>query len=223
VDTNMGYNKSNAVTEMKLEYAVNLADLQRPTAQLNILQENHATLDVPCLPYAQGLVKPQEAAPGEIPDPLYNMQECHWGYLRVYLPQGAALSYANPQEIPETAAWLGKTIPARTDDLGNEDILGAQVYGMMTLTPTGKTHESIFEYSLPAQVATYDSASGAYTYRLTAQKQPGTLARPFVISLILPEGAEVISAAPLQEKDGVWSAQLDLQKDILLEVRFIVK
>lgn len=219
VDTNMGYNKSNAVMKVELGYNADLSLLNAPKATLSVKQTNLATVELPCEPYAMGRFLPIESTPGEIPDPIYNMDECHWGYLRVYLPGGTSLTSSNPQEIPETAAWLGQAIPARTDDLGDEDIANAQVFGMMTLTPTNQTISSVFEYSLPMRVVTLED--GLYTYRLKVQKQPGTAEHLLNFTLILPQGAALEEASiPLTETSMGWMAQLDLRQDLWIEVIF---
>jgi len=175
VDTNMGYNKSNAVMEMALDYSIDLTNMKQPIGNLSIRQKNLSKKEIACEPYATGRFFPVKVAPGEIPDPIYNIEECHSGYIRVYLPEGTKLTGSNPQEIPDTATMLGKTIPARTDDLGNEDISNAQVFGTMTLTPTNSTTVSRFEYTLPIRTVTFDEANNLYNYKLKIQKQPGIL------------------------------------------------
>jgi len=224
VDANMGYNKSNAMMEMALEYSANLADLKQPTGMLRIQQTNLSKLEIVCEPYAFDRFLPRETAPGGISEPTYNMDECHWGYIRAYMPEGTRLVRSNPQEIQDTATWLGKAIPARTDDLGDEDIPNAQVFGTMTLTPTNKTTFLEFDYILPAAVITFDEVNKLYSYRLKIQKQPGTLAHALTFKLSLPESYTVKGASlPLVENAGVWTAQLDMRQDVQVEIQFSQK
>ena len=221
VDTNMGYNKSNAVMETTFDYNVNLTDPTAPGAFLQVRQINHSTVDIPCEPFSTGrfLLPPNQ--PGVIADPVYNIDECHWGYLRIYTPEGTKLLRANPQEQPAESTMLGETIPARTDDLGSEDIPGAQVFGMMVLTPTRQSTSTEFEVSLPAAVVTRNAENNTWAYRLKVQKQPAMLAQPFKLTLQLPSGARIESASiPFTENDGAWSAQLDLRHDLTIEVIF---
>jgi hypothetical protein len=221
VDTNMGYNKSNAVMKMTLEYALDLTNAKQPAGIFSIRQTNLSKKEIVCEPNATTRFFPVVAAPGEIPDPLYNIDECHSGYLRVYLPEGTRLTGSNPQEIPDTATWLGKTIPARTDDLGDEDIANAQVFGTLTLTPTDATTLSRFEYVLPARVITFDAAGNLYTYKLKIQKQPGILAHKFTFNIRLPEGSKIVSSnMPLIEHGGAWTAEFDLRQDTRIEIQF---
>lgn len=222
VDTNMGYNKTNAMLETSFEYNVDLAKPANPTGALIVKQTNLSKVDVPCEPYAGfRLLLPPPSFPGEIPEPYYNMDECHWGYLRIYTPAGTKLTRSNPQEIPAESTWLGETIPARTDDLGDEDIRGAQVFGMMVITPTHETTTTEFEYALPTEVLSQSAENELWTYRLKIQKQPGMVAQPFNLSLRLPAGMQIKNATiSFAENDGVWTAQLDLRRDLLIEATF---
>ena len=61
----------------------------------------------------------------------------------------------------------------------------------------------------------------AWMYRLKVQKQPGTIGHPLTLTLNLPSGARIESASiPFTENDGAWTAQLDLRRDLLIEVIF---
>jgi hypothetical protein len=221
VDTNMGYNKSNAVMEMSYNYNVNLTAPTSPSGFLLVQQTNHSIVDVPCEPYSTARYKLLPTKPGDTPELIYNMDECHWGYLRVYTPEGSSLLRSNPQEIPAESTMLGEVIPPRTDVLGTEDIRGAQVYGTMVLTSTRKSTTSDFEYSLPADVVTKNSEDNSWTYHLKVQKQPGMIAPLLTLTLQLPNGAKIEKASiPFIENNGTWTAQLDLRRDLTIDVRF---
>lgn len=224
VDTNMGYNKTNAFTEVALEYDVNLVDVTNPSAMLVVRQTNVSKSDALCEPFATARYFREPATPGEISEPIYEMEECHWGYLRIYTPSGTKLLRSTPMAIPEESTWLGVEIPARTDDLGDEDIQNAQVFGTMVLTPTSSSTETEFEYSLPASVLVQDENTGEWVYRLHVQKQPGTLAHPIMLTLRLPDGARPESDTVIfEENGGVWVAQLDLRRDLVAEVRIVLE
>jgi hypothetical protein len=222
VDTNMGYNKSNAVMETALDYTVDLSELTRPVSRLVVRQTNHSEADIRCEPLSTLRFLSPPTSPGEIREPVYNIDECHWGYLRIYTPEGTVLLRSTPQEIPEESTMLGERIPARTDDLGSEDIPNAQVFGMMIITPTRQSTATEFEYDLPAEVLTWDEENQLWIYRLKVQKQPGTLAHPITLNLRLPAGTQIVDAASFSflENNGVWTAHLDLEHDLMLEVGF---
>jgi hypothetical protein len=221
VDANLGYNKSNARMTSALEYQVDLTTPTRPVGRLRFEQTNHSPLTLPCEPWSSTRYLLSSSETGEILDPYYNIDECHWGYLRVYLSAGAQLLHANPQAVPAEATMLGGAIPARVDDLGSEDLPGVQVFGVLVLTPTHSASATDFEYALPGGVLSSNPDGGTWTYRLKVQKQPGQLAQPFTLALRLPEGMKIKKAAPpLTESDGLWTAQLDLRRDLTLEVVF---
>jgi hypothetical protein len=221
VDTNMGYNKTNAIMESSFEYGVDLSTPVNPVGTLIVKQTNLSKVDVPCTPNATSRFLLPPRVPGEIRDPIYNMDECHWGYLRIYSPTGTNLMHSNPKEIPADSTWLGETIPAQTDNLGDEDIPGAQVFGMMVVTPTQETTSTEFEYALPVEVLTKDLENNTYLYRLKIQKQPGMVAQPFSLSLHLPTGMQIKNASiSFAENAGVWTALFDLRHDLIIEVTF---
>jgi hypothetical protein len=115
-------------------------------------------------------------------------------------------------------------IPARTDDLGNEDIPNAHVFGTMVLTPTNQSTRTEFEYSLPIDVLTKDDANRTLTYRLHVQKQPGIVRKPFTLKLQLPPNAQIEYAnIPLTEGADLWIAQLNLRKDLIIEISFSLR
>lgn len=221
VDTNMGYNKSNAVMEVSLEYNVDFSLPASPKGSLLVRQTNHSAVILPCEPFSTERFLIDATQPGEMPDPYYNIDECHWGYLRLYTPEGTKLLHSNPHAVPAESTMLGEPIPARTDDLGSEDIPGAQVFGMMVITPTGQSTSTRFDYSLPSRVVTINKEDASWIYHLKVQKQPGTTATPFNLILQLPAGLTIENATiPFVEEDGVWKAQLDLRRDLWIEVLF---
>ena len=223
VDANMGYNKANAVMETAMDYSIDITNLAQPKGLLSIRQINRSNVDVPCEPWSTGRFLIPTISSGEILEPIYNMDECYSGYLRIYTPENTKLLRSTPREIPAESTMLGETIPARTDDLGSEDIPGAQVFGMFVLTPTRQSMTTEFEYALPADILTKNNEDNTLTYRLKVQKQPGMVAQPFTLTLSLPSGARIESASiPFTENDGAWTAQLELRRDLMIEVRFSV-
>ena len=221
VEANMGYNKSNAVIETGLAYTVDLTNPAVPSGSLIIDQTNHSKVVTSCVPYQASEFYTLPSTPGEIREPIYIMDYCHWGYLRIYTPAGTKLVHSNPSEIPAEATMLGEMIPARTDDLDNEGIPGAQVFGILAVTPTQQTTKTEFGYLLPANVLSKDEQNGLWTYHIKVQKQPGTLADAFSLTLQLPDGARIETATvPFEEVGGAWNAKMDLLRDLLISVSY---
>ena len=221
VDANMGYNKSNAVLETKLDYTVNLTTPTAPSAVLIVDQTNRASLNLACEPFLADHFLHNIAPVGKIYDPVYSIDACHWGYLRIYTPARTTLLRSNPRQIPAESTMFHTIIPASCDNLGSEDIPGAQVFGMMVITPTRQSTSTRFEYSLPETVLAQNAVTKSWTYHIKIQKQPGTIAPPIKFTLNLPDGARIQSASiPFTQNAGAWTAQIDLRLDLSIEVVF---
>ena len=54
LDSNIGFNKSNAVVETSLSYDVDLSNLKSPRSELLVSHSNHASRDVPCIQWPDG-------------------------------------------------------------------------------------------------------------------------------------------------------------------------
>ena len=213
VNSNIGFNKSNVVVETALTYDVDLNGPSAPLASLYVTHINHATGDVPCEP------RPPRAEN----EADYPINECHWSYLRIYTPAGATLLGSTPHDIPASETMSGEDIPGNTDDLGSEDIPGAQVFGMLVVIHQGETRRTIFDYRLPPFVLHQDPQTRHWTYTLTVQKQPGTLAVPLTLLVRLPQGAKLVASSlpPDGNAQGVLTYQLKLLQDVVLTVGFV--
>jgi hypothetical protein len=210
VDSNVGYTKTSAVTEMSLTYQVDLADLAQPLTRLAVSQTNKAIGTVPCVVFP-----PREDA--------YPLYDCYWSYLRVYTPSGAQLFGASPHAVPAAATMSEVDIPARVDDLGNEDIPGLQVFGTLVLIPQQQTVQTGFDLGLPVSVL-QQAPGGQWLYRLTVQKQAGTKAVPLELRLILPPTATILSGPPgLTSEQGSWRYDTTLTEDVVIEISFSVE
>jgi hypothetical protein len=213
-DTNIGFNKTNAVVDVSLTYDVDLSDLNSPTGTLTLNHKNNAKPDVPCLQWdTERIITGEE---------WYPIDRCYWSYVRVYRQEGVQLLKATPHAIPGDWMILGENVPARVDDL-DEEIPGIQGFGTMLVVPGGGTTNTSFQFALPGTVLSLDQASHGYTYHLRVQKQPGTLARPLTIRVHFPRQAQlesVPSGAVLQNSNLLLNT--DLRTDIELNVVFVL-
>jgi len=182
VDSNVGFNKVNALVEESLEYAVDLTDPDRPRAILTVRHRH--TL-----------------AQGESPcrqEPRYEdtyekmMARCYWDYLRVYAPAGAQLLAATPHPIAGPELLSGAERPGWPTVERSE--LGHTVFATLLLLRPGEALETHFEYALPPTALSDVGDARAYT--LAIQKQPGTNAIPVHVRILLPPGAAVITSDP---------------------------
>jgi len=157
VDSNVGFRKVNPNIQQHIAYRVDLSAKDAAIATLTLRYTNRS----------QGTTK---CVAGSAYEGTYEelMQGCYWDYVRVYAPRGSQLlEVAGNDQPPEVSEEAGRA-----------------VFGILLALAPGQTHELVFHYSLPAQLA-IDPASPAY--RLLVQKQPGTLAIPLQVSLVTPQ------------------------------------
>jgi len=208
VDTNVGFNKVNALVEESLEYEVDLSDVGHPRAILTV-RHRHPL---------EGWQGPCRHEPRY--DPTYEQmtQRCYWDYLRVLVPQGSRLSSATGHPVPGEAMLSGQ--PTSGEVKAEEGPNGRRVFATLLLLQPGQHLETRFEYRLPSNVLLPGGSEAEVTYVLTVQKQPGTREVPLRVSILLPPGAEVVGSDPpptsVEERGPVYT--LVLRSDQTLRV-----
>ncbi len=210
-DTNVGFNKTNALVDMSISYDVDLTDIATPVASLIVTHRNKANPDVPCIHWNTGEITLNES---------YPVNRCYWNYLRVYKQQGVELLEASPHAIPGEQLLLGRGVPARVDEL-DEEIPGVCGFGTLLVVPGGQAWNTGFTFALPASALNDASVPGQLVYRLEVQKQPGTLANPLTVRVHLPNRAQLESVSlPAEVQDRHILIKTDLRTDVELEIVF---
>lgn len=211
VDTNMGFNKVNAVAQTSLNYQVDLTDLNNIQADLSVTLQN---------PSKKG-TDPCDPTPHYGPDYWEITNRCYWDYLRVYAPSGANLLHATPHPIAGKFLLTQQDEPAQVTTLPAEG--GKSVWGTLLLVPRGESQETSFTYTLPATVA--QKTESGWRYQLLVQKQAGTVNRRGQVVVQLPPGsrATLISPAPTGQKDNSYVFDFTLNVDQQLEINFELK
>ncbi|GAB4501774.1 MAG: hypothetical protein Fur0035_13180 [Anaerolineales bacterium] len=211
VDANIGFSKGNAVVQQSMAAQVDLRDLAAPLSHLEIQYINPGQSAQDC----------QTLRKIVIDEFGYATTRCYGDYLRLYLPDGAALLSATPRAVPAQWTIRGVAVPAQVDTL-TDDLAGFGVFGTYFVLPVGETFRLTFDFALPAAVLTSDGA-GNYHYSLKVQKQPGTRAIPLSLALILPEGAALTAAPDSFSLTGnTLRGAFSLEKDISLSVDFFL-
>lgn len=156
VDSNVGFNKVDAVIERSLSYAVDwpiadgTVDQVAPTATLT-------------LTYTHTL---SATDPGCDQTPRYGnsyaelTRRCYFDFLRVYTPQGSRLLSSSGLQPGSTTSERGEK--------------GLQVFSGFLVQPPGTVHIVTLTYQLPAAI-------GAEDYALVLQRQAGV--KPLPVSL----------------------------------------
>jgi hypothetical protein len=221
VDSNVGFNKTNALMQTEIDYTVNLTDPNRPTGNLTITLTNNSR----AIPGSSTDCIQSGADIRDIPldQREYLMDDCYWSYLRVYSPAQSQLISSTPHEIPQKWPLREQIIPARTDIL-DENIVGTQAFGTLLVVPKGQTLQTSYYYQLPAAVVSNEPDGKTFKYTLKIQKQPGTLAVPLTFHLILPPGMAITNVRPgvlrAQQAREEWIFKTNLLKDALIEISF---
>jgi hypothetical protein len=214
VDSNIGFSKVNAVVNENLKYEVDLSDLNTPKAILTAAYKNNATGQSEC-----NLKRDTNSSTSQ---DLYDIQinRCLVDYLRVYKSAGVELIGSTPHVVPAVEMIPGnEAIPAKVDDLNNEDLNGIRVYGTLLLVPRSESLETSFTFKLPTSML--ETTNNLVTYHLHIQKQSGTVALPITIKIDLPNDAEFVDASPKGNLEGnKWMLSTDLRQDIELSLTF---
>jgi len=215
VDTNVGYNKTNAVVNRNIDYDVNLTDLSNPSSNLTVSYTNNAA-------GPSGLC---DQRPGGIDKTSlaywYPIDRCYYNYLRVYLPAGTQLTGATPRPVTrDEMVMLDQDVPARVDVL-KEQVHGLQGFGTLMVVPIGQSLQTSFQFRLPIGIVTKNPGLNNYVYQLKIQKQPGIVSTPVTFRLHLANGAKVISALPSAVQDGSnLLFKSDLMENFFVQVQF---
>ncbi len=211
VDSNLGYNKVNAVITQSLAYSVTLQTDGQIEASANLTYQNNNT--------------PQ---PGCDHFPSYDSQltyallinRCYWDYMRMLVPAGAQLISASKYPVP--AAYL---VTHRATD-GSLDItteLSKTVFGTLFVVERGQSLQMSLSYILPANAIAQEG--NQTLYRLLLQKQPGASDRPIHFTLNWPNRLRFASAQPAPGLIGDHFITMDLPFNIdqRIEVRLVAE
>lgn len=211
VDANLGFNKANAGVTQALAYAVDLTDPAAPAAALTITYTNTVKTPKTCVHFGVANASTQYSD---------YLNDCYWDYWRVLLPAGAEVLRAPDNAVPQAELLSG------VDDfspaaVGLAEAGTVQVAGLFVLAPQA-VHTTTVSYRLLPTVVDR-TRRGQAVYRLHVQKQPGTGALPFDLSLVYPAGWGLERASALFENAaGRVEFALDLRTDLDMEIVFHV-
>ena len=201
VDSNIGFNKVDAVIIRKLTYEVDLTDLDNPTAHLTMEYEHPIDVEVPCV---------HEATYGK--DIAYtNMfQRCYWDYWRVYTAPSTKLLNANVQSVP------GDLLLSGNDWLGDldleSDLPGLGMIAGLQIVPTNATRQIVLNLALSPEILTYQS--GVIGYQLTLHKQLGLTELPILIKIKIPNNYKFYETPNFYINNNLGNVSIRINKNI---------
>jgi len=185
VDTNMGFNKVNAVVERRVRYAVSLSDTGGGTAELQIEYSHNGNLvDPHCL---QRTFYSREIQYSD----LFNY--CYWNYLRIYAPRGSSLLQSSDHPLPAEQLLSGKEWNGQATASPTEHVDLATFNTFILLQPE-HTVTASFTYKLPPLIQINED--GHSRYSLLVKKQAGLREYGLEVIVRIPEGASLIEAVP---------------------------
>ena len=156
VDTNMGYNKVDAVLERALSHTVTWPNGPEAPAQATVaVTYNHPmdVVDESCSPWTDY---------GTLASYSGMIGRCYFGYVRLYVPGGSELVSLQGVEVDSISSQAGER--------------GTEVFaGYLSLKP-GEEHTVTFTYTLPPTI-TVDN------YQLVVQRQSGAGPLPLAIAV----------------------------------------
>jgi hypothetical protein len=202
VNSNMGFNKVDAVMQEAWYYTVTLPATGAPQAELTLVYTN---------PNAAGPACAQRPPDYDLNTRYEQMRDdCYWMYRRVLIPAGSELADATrhptqPGELGSGRRSTGETRVTKEN--------GKSVFGSFLIVPRGQTVVSQLRYALPADTAAARDKLRHYT--LIWQRQPGAAARPVRVTVNWPEEEQLQSAVPKPVSVTSQSAtfQFDLNAD----------
>ncbi len=174
VDSNIGFNKVDAVIERKMTYQVDLTDLDNPIARITMSYVHPITEEVAC---------DHEATYGKEIAYTNMFERCYWDYWRVYVAPGSELISANVQFIPGDYLLSGKDWAGDLDLVS--DLPGLNMVGGLQILTTNNTRELVLDFKLRPDVMTYQS--DRIVYELSLMKQFGLIELPVEIEILIPE------------------------------------
>jgi hypothetical protein len=182
VDSNVGFNKTNAVVEAALDYDVDLTTPLSPLGTFTITHKNNSP----------EMICKQWDKIRESTEKTYPISDCYWNYMRVYVPKGAELLDSKTQFIPANWMIVKKDIEEHVDLL-DEGLANIQAFGTLKVVPGSESVTTVFHYSLPPATL-LQPAPNQFVYKLKIQKQPGTDDLPITVRVHLPGSARIVDA-----------------------------
>ncbi len=193
VDANIGFRKVNPQVQQSVDYAVDWSLAGTEGGQTGGQPQATVTLR-----YTNGSQGSTECVAGSYWDDWYTemRQGCYWDYVRVYVPLGSRLlAMQGGDAVAQVSVEAGKT-----------------VFSTLLVVAPGQTRELVLRYDLPSSlgaapsggpIGTAKPAELATPYSLLVQKQAGTAAVPYRVT-VSGEGWQFrpVGSSPVEHYDG---------------------
>jgi hypothetical protein len=199
VDSNVGFNKVDAVIRRTLAYRLDLRDLDHPIGKVTLTYQHTEAGNTPCV---------QVASYGN--GTYQDMQDrCYWDYWRIYAPAGSGLQSTTAQPVAANELLNGEGWSGQVASMNGED--NTQVFAGLLVLPMGQSTQFEISYALPTSIF-QSSIDHQYVYSLRIDKQAGLENLPFSLDVILPPSVHITSSSEALQPAGnntwIWQGVL---------------
>jgi hypothetical protein len=211
IDTNMGFNKVNAVVDREIDYKVKLNEDGSAEAVVTISYSH------------DGLPGEEECQQGlHAYDPsriTYSVMvnDCYWNYLRVYTPGESSLISASSHPIAADLLLANQPWDGVLISSSNSSDLFTSYETFLIIQP-GEVIATIIEYGLPK--GTLEKTEEGFRYSLLVQKQAGTTANSLGVKVTAPPGLTLLSSSP--EPDNIHGDELYFETSLITDQKIVL-
>jgi hypothetical protein len=179
VDSNVGFNKVDAVISRSLHYQVDLRDRAHPTGRVTLTYQHAGTGNAPCT---------QEASYGN--GTYQNMLErCYWDYWRIYTPGGSGFISSSVPPVASDLLLNAEGWSGQVESLAGE--ANTHVFAGLLVLPIGKSSQITVSYQI-LPVILQAIGKDEIKYSLNVQVQPGLDGLPFQLEITPPENYSLV-------------------------------
>lgn len=208
VDSNIGFNKADALIERTVTYRVDARVPQSPQATLILEYTSRAHPGVACV---------HKEMYGLTYTDLQN--RCYWNYWRVLVPKDSKWVFAQVPAVPSERMLNQKEYHGMVQSFPAEG--GTIAFAGLMVLPSGDRQTAILSWRLPSRVIR--QAKEGWIYELRVQKQPGVVRLGLRLIVQIPEGMKVRPVKGwregLQPGEWVWEGWLEETTDFRLVFR----
>ncbi len=200
VDSNVGFNKVDAVISRSLKYQVDLTDLLHPLGNATLTYAHTGSGSPECkqeISYGNGTYQDMQ-------------QRCYLDYWRLYVPGGSELVSGTTQPVPAGQLLNGAGWSGQVETFTGE--AGAQVFAGLIMLPPGDNRQVLLSYRLPPSIL-QPAGPDLQEYSLRVQVQPGLEGLPFLIEVKLPQGFTLVEPGDgwqsITDSGWIWAGVLE--------------
>ena len=218
VDTNMGQNLANLVTDRVVTYEVALDWDGSADAMLDIQYDHTALFQTSA---TDGVACQQQTAFATTNAVQYELlaDQCYYNYLRIYTAPNSQITRGTRHAVP--GEWLLRQVPWDQTASIFVDDSGLTRTENFLVVPRGESVTSQYNYSIAGPVIK-KAGDGIHQYNLTVFKQAGHKPEALTVHVNLPPGSRLVQATPepISAESNRLTFQFEQRTNIPIQVEF---